>query len=162
MNDINTRSSTGFEFQSACSKNSVQSNSIVSLQGARAELHQGTVSTCVSPSSRNSSSNFEEFIAALKTPPTTPPPMVLKKIEQQSIADNVMEKLIIMDDVNKVIESIPVETVVEADSQTMPIGVSKNAEDGNSEAESLGESIEKTDSIAEEFLDRESIVHCMK
>lgn len=88
--------------------------------------------------------------------------MVLKKIEQQSIADNVMEKLIIMDDVNKVIESIPVETVVEADSQTMPIGVSKNAEDGNSEAESLGESIEKTDSIAEEFLDRESIVHCMK
>lgn len=116
MNDIIPRSSTESECESVCLIHSVRSSSNVSLQDPRAELHVDTVSTSLSSSSRNSSSNFEEFIAALKTPPTTPPPKALKKIEQQSIADNAVEKLIIMDDLDEVIESVPVETVVEADS----------------------------------------------
>lgn len=164
-----TWNSTGSEFQNVCSINSVRSSSNVALQDQRAEvrLDLDTVSTSLSPSSPNSSSNFEELIAALKTPPTTPPPVDLTKIEQRSIADNAIEKLIIMDDLNEVIESVTDETAVGAVSLTTLFVENENAKNVNSEAESIGEIIEITSSqvthsFSEELAGQESIVHCMK
>lgn len=53
----------------------------------------------------NSSTSFEELIAALRSPPSTPPPEALNASAENATEENVPKEINLMDDENEIFEN---------------------------------------------------------
>lgn len=81
------------------------------------------------------SSNFDELMAALKTPPKTPPHLISNKIELPKIEANTMDKLILMDNTDNSFEGCAAGAVgLEAGFLSSPVNERENAMGGTSDA----------------------------